>query len=181
MEGWALVEIMGHKRYAGRVSEENVIGVPMLRIDVPAIRELPPFTKYFAAGAIYGITPCSETEATMLAEGIGERAVPAMFTGRLLTYHPPEDDADEVDEVHDEQPHLFVGVAGNEGGCDPCQVCGLQYADGFHEAPSPVEPAPTAGDQPHAPTGTGAFGPESACALCGRAWKAAIHDGDVPF
>lgn len=32
---WAIVEIMGHRRHAGRVREEERFGAKMLRIDVP--------------------------------------------------------------------------------------------------------------------------------------------------
>ena len=168
MEGWALVEIMGHKRYAGRVSEELVIGAPMLRVDVPAIRELPAFTKYFAAGAIYGITPCTETEAHMLAEGIGERAVPAMFTGRLLTGPFFTDDAEEVED-EDDPPHDFVGVPGNEGGCDPCTACGLGRSDSVHTVLATPSPMAV-----HAAIGDGVT------CRCGRPLNDPIHD-DVPF
>lgn len=34
-DSWAIVEIMGHDKYAGRVTEEPLFGVNMLRIDVP--------------------------------------------------------------------------------------------------------------------------------------------------
>ena len=33
--GWALVEVMGHRRLAGHVSEVVIAGAPMLRVDVP--------------------------------------------------------------------------------------------------------------------------------------------------
>jgi hypothetical protein len=32
---WAVVEVMGHRRYAGQVEEVTVAGVPMLRVHVP--------------------------------------------------------------------------------------------------------------------------------------------------
>lgn len=34
---WAIVEIMGHRKHAGRVREEERFGAKMLRIDVPTI------------------------------------------------------------------------------------------------------------------------------------------------
>ena len=34
-EGWAIVELMGHRRLGGRVSEAVQYGVAMLRLDVP--------------------------------------------------------------------------------------------------------------------------------------------------
>lgn len=70
-EQWALVELFGHARIAGRVSEQTIGGCSFVRIDVPA---LPPtgdepalqaVTKLFSQGAIYGITFMDEA-ATMV-------------------------------------------------------------------------------------------------------------------
>jgi hypothetical protein len=33
--GWAIIELMGHRRLAGWLSEEEVAGAAFLRIDVP--------------------------------------------------------------------------------------------------------------------------------------------------
>ncbi|WP_378952226.1 hypothetical protein [Mesorhizobium sp. ANAO-SY3R2] len=34
---WAIVEIFGHRRHAGRIREEERFGAKMLRIDVPTV------------------------------------------------------------------------------------------------------------------------------------------------
>lgn len=34
---WALVEVMGHARYAGRIEQVTVVGVPMLRVHIPGV------------------------------------------------------------------------------------------------------------------------------------------------
>lgn len=39
---WAIVEIMGHRKHAGRVREEERFGAKMLRVDVPTIVLTPP-------------------------------------------------------------------------------------------------------------------------------------------
>ena len=57
---WAVVEIMGHCRHAGRVTEQTIGGGSFIRIDVPAIGDKPAYTKLFGHGSIYSITPCSE-------------------------------------------------------------------------------------------------------------------------
>ncbi len=67
-EQWAILEIMGHQRYAGMVSEQALGGASFVRIDVPAADGLPAFSKLFGAGAIYCISPCSEEVALAMAK-----------------------------------------------------------------------------------------------------------------
>lgn len=38
-DSWAILELMGHVRLAGRVSETMIAGAPMLRLDVPATED----------------------------------------------------------------------------------------------------------------------------------------------
>lgn len=64
---WAVVEIMGHRRFAGFVSEQSVGGASFVRVDVPAVGEMPPFTKLFGASSIYCISPCTEETARAFA------------------------------------------------------------------------------------------------------------------
>ena len=68
---WAIVEIMGHTRLAGYVTEEQVAGATMLKIEVPAIagdRPRDPFVRYYSAGSIFSISPCSEEHARQVVE-----------------------------------------------------------------------------------------------------------------
>jgi hypothetical protein len=37
VSGWAIVEVFGHRRLAGRVSEVTIAGAKMLRVDVPGL------------------------------------------------------------------------------------------------------------------------------------------------
>lgn len=60
---WAVVEVMGHRKYAGMLSEEELGGDTFIRIDVPASDDSESFSKLFGKGAIYCITPTTE-EAT---------------------------------------------------------------------------------------------------------------------
>ena len=63
-ESWALVELMGHNKIAGKVTEHKFGNQSMLRVDVPAIGELPAFTKIIAVNAVYAINPLTERDAT---------------------------------------------------------------------------------------------------------------------
>lgn len=64
---WAILEIMGHQTYAGRVSEQAVGGASFVRIDIPEIEGQAGFTKIFGAGSIYCISPCTEQVARAMA------------------------------------------------------------------------------------------------------------------
>lgn len=66
-DAWAVVEVMGHSRYAGRVTEQAIGGCAFVRVDVPAVADRLPFTKLLGQGSIFAITPCSEEAARAVA------------------------------------------------------------------------------------------------------------------
>jgi hypothetical protein len=67
---WCIVELFGHNRIAGRCTEQNVAGVNMLRVDVPATSQNKEFTRILSAGAIYAINPVQEEVAKAVAENL---------------------------------------------------------------------------------------------------------------
>jgi hypothetical protein len=67
-EAWAIVEIMGHVRIAGKVSEQVVAGTTLLRVDVPKTSQHDGYTKFYGASAIYAITPTTEEIVNHVAE-----------------------------------------------------------------------------------------------------------------
>lgn len=111
-EGWAILELMGHRRLAGLISEQTIGGAAFVRIDVPK-GEKPAdgvdenvATQFYAPAAVYCITPVTEELARKVAAGCqpapvtkwdlpAERSLPA---GRL-----PEDDDEDDDNGSDEQ------------------------------------------------------------------------------
>jgi len=64
---WAIVEVMGHSQYAGRVSEFTGLGVPLVRVEIPAIEGQPAHEKLLGAASIFRITPCTEEVAIAAA------------------------------------------------------------------------------------------------------------------
>lgn len=72
---FAIVELFGHARIAGRVSEQVIAGQGFLRVDVPANEQYPGFTRMYGTGAIYSITPVDESIARAAAAGMRERPV----------------------------------------------------------------------------------------------------------
>jgi hypothetical protein len=83
---WALVEVMGHQRFAGEVSEQQIAGAAFVRVDVPEWNGRQGFTRLFSPGAIYAITPCSEQTAKRAIDG----CTPHPFTLYDFEVHRPE-------------------------------------------------------------------------------------------
>jgi hypothetical protein len=67
VENWAILEIMGHERLAGRLTETTIAGVPMLRVNVPATEKLPGFTRMLSGASIFSLTPVPQDVATLVA------------------------------------------------------------------------------------------------------------------
>jgi hypothetical protein len=57
---WALVELFGHQKIVGKVSEATLAGGAFLRVDVPAFNGEAAFTRFYGPGAIYSINPVTE-------------------------------------------------------------------------------------------------------------------------
>jgi hypothetical protein len=72
---WAILEIMGHQRFSGRVSEQAIGGASFVRVDVPETKRDKPFSKFFGASSIFCITPVSEATARAAAEQFAPRIV----------------------------------------------------------------------------------------------------------
>jgi len=63
---WAILELMGHIRVGGRVTEEQRFGGTMGRIDIPTV-DNGFITQYFGASAVFRLTPTTEYAARMVA------------------------------------------------------------------------------------------------------------------
>jgi hypothetical protein len=75
VENWAILEIMGHERLAGRLTETTIAGVPMLRVEVPATEKLPGFTRLLSGASIFSLTPVPQDVATLVAGQLQKTAV----------------------------------------------------------------------------------------------------------
>jgi hypothetical protein len=81
---WALVEVMGHKQYAGEYREVELAGSGFIQVRVPAYTteeswrgpaaRVVAFTKNFSPASIYAITPMSEEQVRAILPGL--RCVP---------------------------------------------------------------------------------------------------------
>jgi hypothetical protein len=65
---WGIVELMGHKVVAGLIQKSEMIGAPLMRVDIPATSVFPEFTQFYGTNAIYCVTFVSEEVARRTAE-----------------------------------------------------------------------------------------------------------------
>jgi hypothetical protein len=62
-----VVEMLGHRRTAGRVREIQIAGVGFLRLDIPATECHNAQTQYVSPSSIYALHPVDEQTATSVA------------------------------------------------------------------------------------------------------------------
>lgn len=129
-EGWAVVEVFGHQRYAGYVTTEAFGQAVLFRVDVPPLEErdrvtkhweyadsknVPPgstvredavqgYTKFFGPGAIYAMTPCTQDAAKKAVEAMQSRTVSVVTLAEARGLPPGADDRfdDDDDDVEEE-------------------------------------------------------------------------------
>jgi hypothetical protein len=66
-EGWVILELMGHRRLAGYLREQEIGGASFLRLDIPSADGEPAATQYYAPAAVYCITPTTEAMVMEIA------------------------------------------------------------------------------------------------------------------
>lgn len=104
---WAILELMGHTKLAGFVTEEKRFGSEIGRIDIPTSADDPTkfFTQYFGGQTIYRLTPCTEQVARAFALGHQPRPV-YVYELQLPAPRPistkGEPDEVDIDEEEDE-------------------------------------------------------------------------------
>lgn len=75
-EQWAVVELFGHQRIAGYVTNAEIGGCSFVRVDVPREGSAEfEFTKYLGNGSIYAVNIVSEAIAREAAKRIKARPV----------------------------------------------------------------------------------------------------------
>ena len=93
---WAVLELMGHVRMAGFVTEENLFGGKIGRIDIPG-ESGEAITQYFGGHTIYRLTPVSEEVARMFAERNRPRPV-QVYELQLPAPSTAEEERRDLDE-----------------------------------------------------------------------------------
>lgn len=102
-EQWAILELMGHVRLAGRVTEEEHFGAKLGRIDIPG-PDGRFVTQFFGGGSVYRLTPTTEEIARVVAAksapapvGRWEMDLSALLPP-TVDVTPGEDDWDDEDD-----------------------------------------------------------------------------------
>jgi len=66
-EEWAILELMGHRRLAGKLTDAVIGGGAFIRVDIPG-KNGRQTTQYYSSDAVYCITPTTEDIARTVAE-----------------------------------------------------------------------------------------------------------------
>ena len=92
----ALVELFGHQRIAGKVTEQSIGVATFIRIDVPETSQQPKFTRIVNPSAIYAINPVTEEVMLHMAEMITSKPIKSWdireMQSKLLALGKKEDD-----------------------------------------------------------------------------------------
>lgn len=95
---WGQIELMGHQRIAGHITETTVAGKGMLRVDVPDADGTTTHTRFYSPEAVYCISPTDRQIAIGLAANIKSQPVTIYDVARLAsdkTVGTPEEDPND--------------------------------------------------------------------------------------
>lgn len=99
-DNWCIVELFGHMKIVGRVTEQVIGGQSFIRVDVPKTNHTNEFTRFFGSGAIYSITPVSEEIARAAAGNVSAEPV-TVYIGQNSQLPSPSMDDDELEMEND--------------------------------------------------------------------------------
>lgn len=94
---WAVVELMGHVRIAGLLSEEERFGSKVGRIDIPNPTGDGFVTQFFGGGSVYRVTFVSEEAARAVAKSSQPQPVHSWEMPKQLTATRREEAYDSDD------------------------------------------------------------------------------------
>jgi hypothetical protein len=166
---WAIVELLGHRRMAGYISEVLFGGQKLVRVALgPWVVDLgDPHGQMFGGGAIYAINPCSEAAARLARDDVGETV--AEYYDRL-TARPalPPAERDEIERVHrveDESGDVhtirYPAPVEDADVDEPCATCErmMRERDGYRSTLLAAEAEVTRWRETTACSGTGEVSP----------------------
>ena len=95
-----LIELLGHNRTAGKLTEVHLGNQTLLRVDVPAVGNKFAFTKFYGVGAVYAITVVDESTMELARVNMDLKPVePYAFSLSVQSrFEPTDDDFEDVEE-----------------------------------------------------------------------------------
>ena len=98
-ECFAILELFGHVRLAGKVTEASIGGCSFLRVDVLKPDGEVDFTRYLGNGSVYSMTPVTEEVARRVGNGSAQAPVkpweipkPMLPPAENLSHDLPDED-----------------------------------------------------------------------------------------
>jgi hypothetical protein len=91
---WVILELLGHRRLGGHLTEVTIAGAGFLRLDIPAGNGQPPMTQIVNPSSVYAITPTTEDIARRVAT-LGRPSPVSRWELAAAPVHDEDDDADE--------------------------------------------------------------------------------------
>lgn len=75
LELFAVVELFGHQKMAGKVTEHNFGTATFVKVSVPETNEQPAYDRLLNPSAIYAINPVTEEVANEMAKQFQQRPI----------------------------------------------------------------------------------------------------------
>lgn len=94
---WVILELMGHRRLGGYLTEVTIAGQGFLRIDIPEREGHPAVSQLYSPSSVYAMTPCSEDAARRVGEVV-EPLKSWELPRRELAPAPVREEYDDPDE-----------------------------------------------------------------------------------
>ena len=99
-DGWAILELMGHRRLGGHVRVQELAGAPFFRIDVPSSDGATFATQFYSPASVYCMTPTTEETARAISKR--EQPTPVHLYELALSSRPSEEGDEDEGEPEDE-------------------------------------------------------------------------------
>jgi hypothetical protein len=124
-ESWAVVDLFGHDKIAGYVTEISMAGKGFFRVDVPPMNGEEGYSKIFGPDAIYSMLPVASKEVAMAAcVSFAVRPLGTWTPSVLRALPPPTIDQDEVEDEDEELICKTCGESFADLGDPTCPFCG---------------------------------------------------------
>lgn len=83
LELFAIVELFGHQKMAGKVTEQSIGPATFVRVDVPETEGQPSFTRLLNPSAIYAINPVTEEVMKHMAANFSQKPIESWDIRRM--------------------------------------------------------------------------------------------------